>query len=113
MNLTTHLSSPRPRKSSHTRTWPATLTQPVPLYLQRDFACIAHFESTDQNNPVGNGDYGQWGWYQITDETLHSVAHLSGHANAYPKSVQLEAAVEILEMQGWRAWPVSSARCGL
>lgn len=81
--------------------------------LDNDFACIAGHESGDQDNPPGNGDYGQWGFYQEIDTTFYSAVHLPGHASSWSKAVQLKAAKITLRVQGWIAWPVSSRLCGL
>ena len=80
-------------------------------FVSDSFACIAHFESTDTNAPPS---YGQSGFYQIADVSLHSIAHLSGTASQYPERTQLAAAELIQRAQGWhQAFPISSRKCGL
>lgn len=94
---------------SHARSASATASFVVPA----SFVCIAHYESGDQNNPPGNGDYGQWGFWQEIDSSFYAAVHLPGHASNYSKAVQLRAAELIQRAQTWKAWPISSRLCHL
>lgn len=74
------------------------------------FSCIARYESGNRNTPER---YGQSGYYQIADVSLHSIGHLPGTASAYSKAVQLRVAEQIEAVQGWhRAFPITSRLCG-
>lgn len=96
-------TTPRPK--------PTPRVVPSSLSIPPAFRCIEKWESTDQNAPEA---YGQSGYWQIADVSLHSIAHLPGTASQYSKTVQLKAAELILQIQGWkRGWPLSSHLCGL
>jgi len=58
---------------------------------------------------TGNGYYGA---YQFSVRTWRSLGYGGLPSNA-PADVQDEAAIRLVQRDGWRAWPACSRRLGL
>ena len=74
------------------------------------WACIAAHESG--GNPAENTGNGYYGMYQFTPGSWAAAGGTGNPAGA-PASEQTAVAQRLQQMQGWGAWPVSSAACGL
>lgn len=75
------------------------------------WGCIGAHESG--NNPSTNTGNGYYGAFQFTPSTWAAAGGGPGLPSNYSYSDQLGVAQRVQEQQGWGAWPVSSAACGV
>lgn len=82
---------------------------PLPQGWTGPWACIAHYESN--GNPATETGNGYYGGLQFSLQSWVAVGGSGDPANA-SIAVQEEMANRLLALQGWGAWPNTSAMCG-
>jgi LysM repeat protein len=97
--------------TSATSTYTAPATPSYSNYTPSGvWACIAQHESS--GNPATDTGNGYYGLYQFTLSTWYAAGGTGNPADA-SAAVQTAVAQRVQQQQGWGAWPVSSAACGV
>jgi len=74
------------------------------------WSCIAEHESS--GNPATDTGNGYYGMYQFSMSTWQAAGGTGNPADA-SAAEQTSVAQRVQQQQGWGAWPVSSAECGV
>ena len=75
------------------------------------WSCIAAHESG--GNPASDTGNGYYGGLQFSLSSWRGAGGPPGLPSSYPIATQEAVANRLLAMQGWGAWPATSALCGL